>query len=694
MPSSPEAANGADQARAQAIDLLRGRPNPFENLVRPQRPDERFADLHVPALLREPRELLLQIIDTYRLPRYTGACDLPDTRVVIVQGARGAGKTHMLDSLAHRPDGKAQVLVRPGLYDAKVPFEEYLLNHLVNTLLAEDPVQGHKPFADLAAQLTRRLLRLAVRDLGPTDRLFACSPSRRQRLRLLWSGGEALSARFNRFAADLAGNSWGTDFDGLSERHDLPPEFLPKLVEGHVKRHEAGTTALSAVRRLLYEAMAKFTLRGEEDAVNRFLEADYTPEGARPFFRADVVRQQLHALVEACALVQLPVVFAFDNLEGFLAPQNRFDAEVARAFMDNLAQAVDGTRGLLLVLFAEQTLLREVDRNTHQFALDRIRQGVPLHARGPIDRIELKPPVFDEVRQLIAERVDRLLKDFAEKDRLPAGFPYGKAFLDDLAGRRDLELRNKMLRLRDEYSQVIYDRKPPPDPNPPPPPDWGPLLERTWTDSLAAADRRLQGSPVSQLKDLHAGLGKLLQQAGPVELEGWRLAEVQPQVPVGDHPAYGVVTVIDWQPVGDQAGGEPPPAARVGVGILLAGGPGMPRDLRAKFDVFQKKELRVNCLVVLSSRSPDAEDQVAELPAGTRQVWDEVSRRRRAVIRPVTQDDLRWMLAVPEWLDGLQRASDQPVPEPTLRSFIRQRCPSLLQAALPPVPERTAAHAD
>jgi hypothetical protein len=164
---------------------------------------------------------------------------------------------------------------------------------------------------------------------------------------------------------------------------------------------------------------------------------------------------------------------------------------------------------------------------------------------------------------------------------------------------------------------------------------------------------------------------------------------------VGDHPAYGVVTVIDWQPVGDQAGGEPPPpAARVGVGILLAGGPGMPRDLRAKFDVFQKKELRVNCLVVLSPRSPDAEDQVAELPAGTRQVWDEVSRRRRAAICPVTQDDLRQMLAVPEWLDGLQRASDQPVPEPTLRSFIRQHCPSLLQGALPPAPERTAAHAD
>ena len=67
MSNSPDGAAPAEAARSAALDVLRGLPNPFENLVRPQRPDDRFADLHVPALLQGPRELLLRIIDSYRL---------------------------------------------------------------------------------------------------------------------------------------------------------------------------------------------------------------------------------------------------------------------------------------------------------------------------------------------------------------------------------------------------------------------------------------------------------------------------------------------------------------------------------------------------------------------------------------------------------------------------------------------------
>jgi hypothetical protein len=96
----------ADRLAQEALDRLKGKENPFESLVRPQKGDTRFRDLDVPGLLREQRELLLQVIDSYRVPEYTGASDLRPTRVVIIRGDRGAGKTHLLRSLQYRADGK------------------------------------------------------------------------------------------------------------------------------------------------------------------------------------------------------------------------------------------------------------------------------------------------------------------------------------------------------------------------------------------------------------------------------------------------------------------------------------------------------------------------------------------------------------------------------------------------------------
>src|SRR5260370_28775163 len=91
----------AEPVRA-ALDILRGMENPFESLARPQRLDDRFLDLHVPELLARERGQLMQIIDRYRVHEYATASDLPPTRVVTVLADRGAGKTHLLQSLAYR----------------------------------------------------------------------------------------------------------------------------------------------------------------------------------------------------------------------------------------------------------------------------------------------------------------------------------------------------------------------------------------------------------------------------------------------------------------------------------------------------------------------------------------------------------------------------------------------------------------
>src|SRR5262245_24844135 len=128
------------EAEKLALDFLKGKENPFDGLARPQRLDDRFLDLHVPELLAGDRALLLDVIDSYRVDEYFSSGDLRATRVVTVLGDRGSGKTHLLQSLAYRTDGKSQLLVRPAYFDRNLPFDEFLLGQLMATLATEDEV--------------------------------------------------------------------------------------------------------------------------------------------------------------------------------------------------------------------------------------------------------------------------------------------------------------------------------------------------------------------------------------------------------------------------------------------------------------------------------------------------------------------------------------------------------------------------
>ena len=61
-----------------------------------------------------------------------------------------------------------------------------------------------------------------------------------------------------------------------------------RLLVGHLHRHEAGDDAVRIIRRHLYVAMVRNALLKDDDALSRFLEADYTLPNNRPLFRADV----------------------------------------------------------------------------------------------------------------------------------------------------------------------------------------------------------------------------------------------------------------------------------------------------------------------------------------------------------------------------------------------------------------------
>ena len=135
-----------DVARIRALELLKGKDNPFESLARPQRGDEGFHDLHVPELQFEERRILLRVIDWYRVTEYRDSTHLRPSRVVTVRGDRGSGKTHLVrESLIAREDHKPQLVVRPSYFDPNLPFEEYLFAQLKTTMGEEDEFHRDRP---------------------------------------------------------------------------------------------------------------------------------------------------------------------------------------------------------------------------------------------------------------------------------------------------------------------------------------------------------------------------------------------------------------------------------------------------------------------------------------------------------------------------------------------------------------------
>ena len=86
-------------------------------------------------------------------------------------GNKGAGKTHLLHSIKHGPDGAWQLLVTPGTYQKDTDFLEYLLFQVIDTLLGGGKQKGTRPLEYVGEELVRRLLRDALANLTPAERL-------------------------------------------------------------------------------------------------------------------------------------------------------------------------------------------------------------------------------------------------------------------------------------------------------------------------------------------------------------------------------------------------------------------------------------------------------------------------------------------------------------------------------------------
>jgi hypothetical protein len=705
------AAKGSATERALAI--LKGKENPFEILAAGQRADDNFDEIHVPAVNQRERELVLKIIDTYRTNEYADNDPPPKTRVVIVQGARGSGKTHLLQSLVGRPDRRPQVIVRPAFFEPSLPFEEYLLAELRTALAQQTEFHAERPLDSVARGLTRRLLHQALLGTGPADRLFALHGNRPLAFRLLWGAANESLRRIEKFLAQLKDPS-ARDLPALLDHFGLSTQMAFRLVAGHLRVRESGPDMLVQMRRLFYSALARKILLTDHEAVARFFSEEYekaAPAEPKPS-RGDLVQCQLDMLLETCTLVRMPVIFAFDNLERLFAPQNQVDGELIRTFLNTLAQATDNTRGLLFLLFAEGGLFAEqVVPNMDEFARLRLEQGAPVPGQGPVYLVRLPEPGYKEVELLVQTRVRPLLAELDGFDAIPPAFPFGLRFLQEVVGGQgSVQLRNVLYALRDEYNRIVYKKPlpahvPAPAPGPvvstvrvpspvpsrvdspaltsvaaggtatvpqvPPTPrtDLPGVLDEVWNRSFQVARKWVESM---SHHDLHNCLGAMLQACLPLAIDAWDLVKVAPVVTAGDHLEYGVVSVLDWKQR-DGAAARGPQSIRLGVGFVLAGGPGMAFDLRAKFD-YLKDKFRGVRLLILWQTTRKCDPQFDALPQATRKVWDQESGNHwRTELRRVEESDIRRVLAFQGFLERAEEVAGLQPPAEDVRALLHKK---------------------
>lgn len=697
-----------DEVR-QAIGFLRGEDNPFDVFVAAQSADESFFGFHTPEVHAEAQEKIRRAIDKYAKPDYRTRHDLYPTRALLVRGARGAGKTHLLHAVQFRDDGAHDLLVRPRYFEKQYPFAEYVLKEIVRTLLGGDETEPPSPLRWAADRVARRLLREALLGMSPQDWLERTEqPSgmtilfgRRRRTQM---------ARRYELTDELALETNELPLMALCRRHGLEPDVSRLIVAEHVDASDPGTRSLVRMRRRLLMAFYESHLADSLDPLTSFLETGFADAsdglGAT---RAALVDDLLRTLVEVLAAAGVPVVVAFDNIERLLAPLGRLDAAIAQSFFSGIAQLIDGVSGIFLLLFVEDGLWIECTQQAiDSFARDRLLLGIRMRDYGHVAEIPLGAPSSQAIEAIVRRRMAPLRVRLDPSDRLPGLFPFGGSDVRAIAGHSSDVLRAALLRLRDRYDEIVLN-------GPASPPGVGQsndstvrvslpsstrsvpserlsqvqvdreILQPRWDAAIGRALRRVETTPRGSLAgELHAGLGRWLDTfvdvagtSAPIHTRGsaFRLFRVESGVAFGDHPSFGLLTVAHWQ----TGGGD---IRRVGAGLVLAMGSGMPRDLAIKLSVFRNRPTLVDELVVMWP-DRDSSFQLADMPVGSRKVWEEEAVQLPVHLCGLSGAELCWILAFIDWSDEIAESARPGWPDHAVREFVRARTAALLERLAP-----------
>ena len=626
---------------------------------------------------------------------------MPDTRLLLVRGVRGSGKTHLLHVLRQRETQTPEVWVCPRYFDAGFPFTEYLLSELVRTLLSSEEVEAPVRLQWCARQLAGRLLSQALGTLNPAEWYVWSAAGRlseRTSRRLRTGQRQGLRERLERHAAEQP-------IGALCAAHGLSPEAAQALVIRQIERSETGTGVAVRMRREVLLAFSESAFRDNSDRIAALLEHDFAQEETSlPPARAEIVTLMLQTLTDILSAINVPVLFAFDNMERLLAPRGTVDEPKAQSFFNGLAHLIDQTRGVLAILLVEHGLWNAFAPAINTFAEHRLRLGVRVRDYGCVWNLELKPPTAEQIEKVVQRRMQPLLARAPLGGQISPLFPFEAEEVQQIATEGVDVLRTALLRLRDRYDAIVLaggqglassSESPAAAAAVPDVPPTVDALQRDWEEAVAAARRRLQASRRTTLTpELHTGLGRWLELLVGQAVGGWSLKDVRSAVAFGEHPTFGVVTIAHWQQ------GEV--TRRVALGPILGEGRSMPKDLEIKLSLFHQRPSLADELVVFwpvqhasvsttpllpgasaaSDASKRTDYEISRLPAATRQVWEQYAMGLPVSLAPLPLIDFAWLLSFPEWIS----ARSPETPQHELQAFVRQRTEYLLADCAPHPP--------
>jgi hypothetical protein len=632
---------------AEAMALLARRGNPFRQQFARNSDDPVCTLYHVEGVFDAERSILQELVEGYRGEPSKATAVLP------LLGPRGAGKTHLLHNIKHRPGVPPQLFITPGTFrtdaGAESSFLEYVLYQFINVLLAGAEQRGVRPLVYVGEHLTRRVLIDALshstEDAAPKRRWPLGSGSARPSSELL----ERL--RVEPRPCRTLVKETNADVERLIQ---LTSETLDKREPRDLK---------GAYRKRVTEGFVRATLLGDESDLSDFLTDGFADVRfvVKPT-RTQLTLSMLQALVELIVGSGIPVAAAFDQLEELLYGQT--DAEVRRAsdaFFGGLVQLMSQCPGLGVLLFVEEGLWNRIVPPLPSHILDRIHEPVHLPSHGTVRTVRLRTPTIEQLTAVVACRVRKTLHDLPGVEALPPEFPFERGYLEELV-RKETVLR-LMLQGCCNRLDELFDAQPAPPPasikqpvpQAPPTPVvrtaddeerlWDELRDR-WSQDVRAAERKLKpvGSLSAATAEIHGGLARWLQVCRllGVEQDDWKLVAVRDHVQVGDHPVYGALTVLEWRNEADEV-------RNLGVGLWLGRGVGKPRDLEAKLAVFKKAPPICDHLILFRPNDD------LRLSGRSQTLWDEALAHGCSLrLEGVDIDALAKLHAFPAWMQLLQ----------------------------------------
>jgi hypothetical protein len=675
----------------ELLGFLKGKDNPFDVFIAARKPDADFPRYHVPGVYEELLAPLRGVVERFRLARIERESDLPRSGVVLVEGARGIGKTHMVHTLQHGETAPS-VVVTPSIYEPHRPFIEYLLHQLVRYFQNETDGTAPGTLELLADALARQLVVQALYGMTEIDWLARNVDGRGSFWRLFWGWGARRVADRKRMLVLGLQQREIPSIGQVCEQHEQDPAELRMIALEQIGREETALTIAGQIRRGLYTRLVQTAFGEPREALYEFLLDGYTQVEARiQPSRESLVDELFQGLLELFLLARMPVVFAFDALEALFG--DPAEPRLFQPFFNGLANVLDSHRGIPFVVFAERGHWHQILPNLSNYSRHRLEQGVirvPNH--GSVSVLRFPEMSAKRLDAIVTARMRPLHEEFHESSEtsVPPTFPFQEGDLVAIAGKDKgaaPTLRQALQSLRDRYDQLVSGipgmteggREPEEPPATPPPTE---AMEACWQRELRTAKKKLQGSLTGLADDLHAGI---LQWLGYLCTEGSGAGENKPakaeNMTFGTHATYGQMTRFRWT--------GPAGSPLVGIGLLLGERTGMPRDLEAKLKMMAGAQALAEVLVVIWPKGADIPPPVYEsFPPATRAVWDHYAEGRmaklaqRVQLRAVNPEDLTPWLALPPWLSAIRTEIDGPSAD-VIAHFVVDKTSSLLPLVAP-----------